>query len=122
MKNNIISKLFIIAILSMTLFSCYEQEVSDVIDPSNYATAQITPNAEFNETAVAEGGQVVFDVTFDKSMQPDVQFEITQLDGDAELHANYDFSGGLVNGYYTTATLTVDFPGNLIVGEPTKTL
>jgi len=121
MKKNIISKLFIVAILSITLFSCYEQEVSDVIDPSNYATATITPNAEFNGSSVVEGEQVVFDVTFDKPMEPDVQFDLTQMDGDAELHVDYDFAGGLVNGYYTNAKLTVDFPADMIV-EADKTL
>lgn len=121
MKKNIISKLFIVAILSITLFSCYEQEVSDVIDPSKYATAVITPNAEFNGSSVNEGEQITFDLTFDKPMQPDVQFEVTQSEGDAEIHVDYDFSGGLVSGYYTNATLIVDFPADMMV-EPDRTL
>jgi len=121
MKKNILSKLSIVAILSITLFSCYEQEVSDVIDPSEYATVQITPNNGFNGSSVQEGDKITFDLTFDKPMEPDVQFEIIQMDGDAEIDHDYEVTGGLVAGYYTSAKLIVDFPSDMMV-EPDKTL
>lgn len=121
MKNNIISKLFIGAILSITMFSCYEQEVSEVIDPSTYTTAQLTLESDFNGTSVTEGEKVTFDVTFDKAMEPDVQFEVIQEDGDAEVDVDYEFTGGLINGYYTNAKFIIDFPADMVV-EPTKTM
>lgn len=121
MKKNIITKLFIVAILSITMFSCYEQEVAEVIDASKYTTAQLTVEGDFNGTTVQEGDKVTFDVTFDKAMEPDIQFEVIQSDGDAEVDVDYEFTGGLVNGYYTNAKLTIDFPSDMLV-EPSKSM
>nr|WP_321451785.1 hypothetical protein [uncultured Carboxylicivirga sp.] len=120
MRNFNIYKILTVLVLSSALFSCYESDVEPVIDPAGYSTATIELEGSFDGT-VEEGDILTYNITLDKAMETDLEFDIKELAGDAVRDEDFIVTGGVIPGYATSTTLTVEFVANGIP-EESKTL
>lgn len=121
MKKEIAYKLLGLAFLVTGMVACdtASQDAEPVVSPDGYPTATVTPTA----TIVAEGDQLVINITTDKIIDRSLTFTLKQTGGDAD-EDDYTVDPAVIAPYTKSAQMVIhtnpdsDFePNETIVAE-----
>jgi hypothetical protein len=100
MKKYIKIKLIGLALIGVIIAGCGKTASVDpapVVSPDGYPVATFT--TDFAGTDVTEGDTILYTITLDKTIDRSITFHATQTDGDAELHADYEATDGVLAPY-----------------------
>jgi hypothetical protein len=118
MRKQNIFKILTFGALLVFMASCYDTEVSETIDPTDYPTASFTATATSGN--LNEGDAVVIDIALDKPLEWDISFDVvlgetSTVDGD-----DITISGGEIAAFHKTTQITVAVGADVIVENTEK--
>lgn len=100
MKNFKIAKLISFAFIALTVVSCYDQDVADVIDPTDYPTATFI--TEFVGSEINEGDTITYSITLDKPCDFDIEFSVQITDSSSTVDEHdYVITSGEIPAFTT---------------------
>lgn len=118
MRKKILYKILVVGLMLGGLTSCYENEVSEVIDPTDHPMATFTTST--TGSSVTEEDQMIIDIVLDKPLEWSVSFDVIIKEGSVADDHDIVITGGEIPAFKKSTEIVIDFVNDNIITDETK--